>query len=215
LILLLPRDGRGPPRWIETDAFFQFHFANGFEEEATLVVDLMRYPDYATIGEALRTYWRSNWPSKGMAALTRLRIDLPTGKVESESRAAGTANEFPRIHPGRVGMRHRYVYLASNPADRTEGLQQRLTRVDMESGAAVSHDFGPDGYPGEPVFIPANGDGDEDNGTVVTVVFDSASRRSNIVGLDARDLSARPLFVARLKHHVPYSLHGTFTTELF
>jgi all-trans-8'-apo-beta-carotenal 15,15'-oxygenase len=215
LILLLPRDGRGPPRWIETDAFFQFHFANGFEEEATLVVDLMRYPDYATIGEALRTYWRSNWPSKGMAALTRLRIDLPTGKVESESRAAGTANEFPRIHPGRVGVRHRYVYLASNPADRNEGLQQRLTRVDMESGAAVSHDFGPDGYPGEPMFIPANGDGDEDDGTVVTVVFDSADRCSDIVGLDARDLSARPLFVARLKHHVPYSLHGTFTTELF
>jgi all-trans-8'-apo-beta-carotenal 15,15'-oxygenase len=217
LILLLPRDGRGPPRWIETDAFFQFHFANGFEEEATLVVDLMRYPDYVTIGEALRTYWRSNWPSKGMAALTRLRIDLPTGKVESESRAAGTANEFPRIHPGRIGVRHRYVYMASNPADRTEGLQQRLSRVDMESGAVVSHDFGPDGYPGEPMFIPANGngDGDEDDGTVVTVVFDSADRRSDIVGLDARDLSARPLFVARLKHHVPYSLHGTFTAELF
>lgn len=215
LILLLPRDGRGPPRWIETDAFFQFHFANGFEEDGTLVLDLMRYPDYATIGEALRNYWRSAWPSEGMAALTRLRVDLRTGKIESRGYAAGSANEFPGIHPGRVGAAYRYVYLASNPADRAAGLQQRLTRVDMESGAVVSHDFGPDSYPGEPMFIPASNEGDEDDGTVVTLVFNSADQRSDIVGLDAQDFSARPLFAARLKHHVPYSLHGTFTPKLF
>jgi all-trans-8'-apo-beta-carotenal 15,15'-oxygenase len=35
------------------------------------------------------------------------------------------------------------------------------------------------------------------------------------VGLDARDIAAAPLFVARLKHHVPFSLHGTFTSRLF
>ena len=32
----------------------------------------------------------------------------------------------------------------------------------------------------------------------------------DIVGLDGRDLAARPLFVARLRHHVPFSLHGHF-----
>jgi all-trans-8'-apo-beta-carotenal 15,15'-oxygenase len=65
------------------------------------------------------------------------------------------------------------------------------------------------------MFIPASNDGDEDDGTVVTLVFNSADQRSDIVGLDARDLSARPLFAAKLKHHVPYSLHGTFTPKLF
>src|SRR6185295_18167792 len=38
LILLVPRDGRGAPRFIETDAFFQFHFANGYEEDGALIV---------------------------------------------------------------------------------------------------------------------------------------------------------------------------------
>src|SRR5262249_54379828 len=58
LILLVPRDG-SPSRLIETDAFFQFHFANGYEADGAMVIDVVRYPDYHTIGQALRDYWRS------------------------------------------------------------------------------------------------------------------------------------------------------------
>ncbi|MDP3163488.1 MAG: carotenoid oxygenase family protein [Reyranella sp.] len=219
LILLVPRDGRGEPRRIETDAFFQFHFANGFEEGGDLVLDLARYPNYSTIGEALRNYWRSAWPSRGMAALTRLRVDLETGKVEKQTFTTGSANEFPTINAAFTGKRHRYAYIASNPAQRESGLQQRISRIDFESGAVASHDFGPAGYVGEPLFVatrPPNASGGaEDDGVVLVMVFNSADRRTEIVGLDARDLAAKPLFTARLKHHVPYPLHGTFTPRLF
>ena len=215
LILLVPRDGRGKPRIIETDAFFQFHFANGFEEDGALVLDLARYPDYHTIGQVLRDYWKSEWPSRGMAALTRLRVDLSTDKVESRTYDSGTGNEFPRINPAYTGKRQRYAYIACNPADRVQGLQQQLARVDLETGTVSRHDFGPDGYPGEPLFIAARAGGAEDDGVVVTLVFDANRQRTDIVGLDARDLGAKPLFVARLKHHVPFPLHGTFTPRLF
>ncbi len=215
LILLVPRDGRGEPRWIETDAFFQFHFANGFEEDGAVVVDLARYPDYGTIGEALRTYWHSAWPSRGMAALTRLRIDLGTGKVETQTFGSGTANEFPSINPAHTGKRYRYAYFASNPAAREMGLQQQVSRIDFETGAVAAHDFGPAGYVGEPLFVANGPGGAEDDGIVLVMVFSSADKRTEIVGLDARDLAARPLFTARLKHHVPYPLHGTFTPRLF
>lgn len=50
---------------------------------------------------------------------------------------------------------------------------------------------------------------------MLAFVFDAAERRTSIVGLDARALDARPLFVARLKHHVPFALHGQFTERLF
>ena len=214
-ILLVPRDGLGEPRWIEADAFFQFHFANGFEEDGAVVLDLARYPNYGTIGEALRTYWRSAWPSRGMAALTRLRIDLGTGKVEKQTFATGSANEFPSIHPAYIGKRHRYAYFASNPASREMGLQQQVSRIDFESGAVAVHDFSPAGYVGEPLFVPTGPGGAEDDGVVLVMVFNAADKRTEIVGLDARDLAARPLFTARLKHHVPYPLHGTFTPRLF
>lgn len=207
-ILLIPRDGRGAPRWIETDAFFQFHFANGFEQDGSLVLDLALYADYNTIGQTLRDYWRSDWPAKGMATLTRLTVDLATGRMERRTFDTGAANEFPTINLAYTGRRQRYAYIACNPADRAIGLQQQLARIDFESGAIARHDFGPNGYPGEPLFV-ATGEA-EDDGVIVTLVFDAASGKTSIVGLDARNLAARPLFTAKLRHHVPFSLHGCF-----
>lgn len=210
LILVVPRDGRGAPRLIETESFFQFHFANGFEEDGALILDLARYPDYHTIGQALRDYWRSDWPAKGMAALTRLRLDLTSGKVEGRTFDAGVANEFPTINPAWSGKKQRFAYIACNPADRLRGLQQQVARIDLESGAVTRHEFGPDGYPGEPVFVPTRADGEEDDGVIVTLVFDAVAKLTSVIGLDARDLAAQPLFVGRLRHHVPFSLHGFF-----
>ncbi len=155
LILLVRRNGAAVPRWIETEPFFQFHFANGFEEDGALIIDLMRYPDYGAIGDRLRNYWHSEWAADGMASLVRLRVELATGKVTNHRFEAGAANEFPRINPERVASKYRYAYIANNECGQERGLQRRITRVDMESGAAAFHDFGPDGYVGEPVFIPA------------------------------------------------------------
>ena len=215
LILLVPRCGVGAPRWIETDAFFQFHFANGFEQDGHLVADLTRYPDYHTIGESLRGYWHSDWAADGMAALMRLRIDLTNGKVTSRSFDTGKANEFPRINPQWTARPYRYAYIANNPASKRDGLQRRVTQVDMESGKTAVHDFSANKFVGEPVYIPTRADGEENDGVVVSLIFDAEANRTEIVGLDARDLAARPLFTARLRHHIPYSLHGYFTPRLF
>ncbi len=213
LILLVPRDSRSPPRWIETGAFFQFHFANGYEDDGRLILDLARYPNFQTIGEALRNFWRSAWPAEGMAFLTRLTVDLGSGQVDSRRYDTGVANEFPRINPAWTGRRHRYAYIACNPAATHDGLQQQVARVDCESGAVAIHQFANNEYVGEPVFIATGAA--EDDGVIVTLVFDAAANRSAIVGLDARDVAARPLFTARLRHHVPYSLHGFFAPESY
>jgi all-trans-8'-apo-beta-carotenal 15,15'-oxygenase len=175
-----------------------------------LILDMTRYPDYAAIGESLRNYWRSEWAADGMASLVRLRVELGTGKVTSHRFETGAANEFPRINPQRVANSYRYAYIANNESGQEKGLQRRLTRVDTMSGAASFHDFGPDGFVGEPVFIPAWPGGEEDEGWLITLVFDASEKRTKIVGLDARDIAAKPLFVGRLKYHVPFSLHGYF-----
>jgi all-trans-8'-apo-beta-carotenal 15,15'-oxygenase len=215
LILLVPRDGAGAPVFIEAEAFFQFHFANGFDQGGSVVMDLVRYPDFLTVGEALRNYHTSNWPARGMGALARLSVDVEGGKSETAFFAAGSAVEFPRINPALTGSRYRYAYVLTNAPEKTEGLQQRVTKVDVGSGRAEHHDFGPHLYPGEPVFIPAAEAVEEDGGYVVTLVLDAPAKRTEVVVLDARDLAAPALYTARLKHRAPFGLHGFYTPRIY
>jgi len=158
LILLVPRNGQGKPRIIETGRLLPVPLRQGYEEGGALVLDLARYPDFHTIGEALRTYWRSEWPVKGMAFMTRLTVDLASGKTSSRTFNSGSANEFPTINHDYAGKRYRYAYFASNPPARERGLQQQISRIDFDSGSVATHDFGPDACVGEPTFIPHRGE---------------------------------------------------------
>jgi all-trans-8'-apo-beta-carotenal 15,15'-oxygenase len=55
----------------------------------------------------------------------------------------------------------------------------------------------------------------EDEGWLVTIVFDAASDRSDVVILDAQNITAPPVATLHLKHHIPYGLHGNFTSEIW
>lgn len=213
-ILIVRRDRGAAPVWIETAPFFQFHFANAYEDEGLILVDVARYPDYGAIGDALRNFWRTDWPSEGMSTFTRLAIDPGSGKVESRDIDVGDKVEFPRMSPRRVGSHYRYAYVVTSPK-RASGLQQLVTKIDLETGKSHAHDFSPDGYVGEPVFIPAPEGRAEDEGYLVTLVFDSSTRRTKVVILDARDVAAKPLAVVQLRHHVPFGFHGCFTEQVF
>lgn len=213
-ILIVSRDRSAQPLWIETEPFFQFHFANAHEDEGLVLVDVARYPDYGAIGGALRNFWRTDWPAGGMSSLTRLAIEPASGKVERRELEAGDKAEFPKVSPRNVGLPYRYAYVVTSP-NGAAGLQQLVTKVDCHSGKAHSHDFSPSGYPGEPVFIPAHEGRGEDDGYLATLVFDARTQRTDVVILDARDVAARPLAVAHLTHHVPFGFHGCFTEQLF
>ena len=150
----MPRDGKGKPRIIETDAFFQFHFANGYEEDGALVLDLCRYPDYLTIGQALREYWKSDWPSYGMATP---HASADRSFDRQGRHAAPSIPAPPTSFPSSTRpMSASAIATPTSPAiraDRMTGLQQQLAKVDFQTGAVLRHDFGPNGYPGEPFFI--------------------------------------------------------------
>jgi carotenoid cleavage dioxygenase-like enzyme len=64
-------------------------------------------------------------------------------------------------------------------------------------------------YPGEPVFIAAPDSQVENEGVLLSVVFDAQRRTSFLLVLDAQTLSE----VARadVPHHVPFGFHGQFT----
>jgi all-trans-8'-apo-beta-carotenal 15,15'-oxygenase len=76
------------------------------------------------------------------------------------------------------------------------------------------HDFGEGRFTSEANFIPSSAAGDEDDGYLISVVYNHNRQRSEVVIVDARNMIDE-LAVIPLKHHVPFGFHGNFYNKTF
>jgi all-trans-8'-apo-beta-carotenal 15,15'-oxygenase len=224
-ILVIPRDGSAPMKMLSVEAGFVFHHANAFEQEGELYLDSIAYADFPTV-DPDQDYREVKFEALAPGQLWRFRLDLATGTVQRrllESRCC----EFPTCHPGKVGRPYRYLYLGAAHEPSGNAPLQAITKLDLASCDRQLWSAAPSGFVGEPVFIPRHPSayanhlpttaysGDEDDGWLLTLVFDAQSDRTDVVILDARDLNQGAVARLHLKHHIPYGLHGTFTPEYF
>ena len=208
-IALVPRDG-GPPRVLQTDALMHFHVNNAYEHGSDTVVDLVRWDlDWNELNPLLRSFRRTSGLFRG-GQLVRLRITR-RGRVLREP-LAGAAGEFPQYDWRRTGRQHRYSYLAARTGASIS--PNSVVKTDHATGEERAHAT-PDGQVvSEPIFVPRAADAAEDAGWLLTVAYDPALHRSRLLVLDARDPEHDPLFVGHLRHNVPQSFHGTFTSRI-
>ncbi|HTK02646.1 MAG TPA: carotenoid oxygenase family protein [Bordetella sp.] len=190
--------------WLDADPFFVFHFANAFERGGHILVDYVRHDslnlEYAAASALAST-------------LHRMDIDIGGRKV-GDVAIADMVVEFPRVNDTLNAVATRFVYLPTL----TNTLQQAnppaatfntMLKVDTETGNIGRHDFG-NRIAGEPTFIPRSPNAAEDSGYLAAFVFDPASRKSDLVLLDAAHIDADPVAVVRLPQRVPQGLHGTW-----
>jgi carotenoid cleavage dioxygenase len=200
-IAVMDLDG-GSVRWIEAEASFVFHFANGFERGSAIVVDYVRH-QRLSIGYG---------PKSGVSPrLHRLVIDPLAGKVEGAALFDG-AVEFPRIDDRRVARESRYIYVPTltdtlGMAAPPSATFNCLLGVNTGTGTILRHDFGRR-IVGEAVFVP-RGAG-EDEGYLAAFVYDPATGTSDLALLDAGHVDREPVAVVRMPQRVPQGLHGTW-----
>ena len=136
-------------------------------------------------------------------------LDLASGTCK-ETQLDDRSAEFPRLDDRLVGYENRFLYTLTSDTGFIGPGASTLARYDRTGGAIVRHDFGPLHYPGEPVFVPRTSDAAEDEGFVLSVVYDGGSGKSHLAVLDARNLAGEPLARAHLEHRVPLGFHGNF-----
>jgi all-trans-8'-apo-beta-carotenal 15,15'-oxygenase len=66
---------------------------------------------------------------------------------------------------------------------------------------------------GESTFIPHPDGHHEDDGWLLTLVYDASDHHSFLVISDAKDLTT--LAKLHLKHHIPHGFHGSWTSNVF
>jgi all-trans-8'-apo-beta-carotenal 15,15'-oxygenase len=123
--------------------------------------------------------------------------------------------EFPYVHPNHAGRPYRYLFMGAAHNPRGNAPLQAIMKLDVTTGEEQLWSAAPKGYVSEPIFVPRPDSDREDDGWVLTVVYDSSRHRSDIVILDGRDLNQGPVARLHLKHHIPYGLHGNWTPNVF
>lgn len=202
-ITLIDRQSGEATGPFETDPFFCFHHVNAYEENGSVVVDACTFEDAQIVEDLYLDRLREGKPV-ARAELRRFRIDLSSRRVATEQLAEGL--ELPRINYGRSNERpYRYVW----GIDQKSGWLDRIVKVDVAERRTI--EWREDGCsPGEPVFVAAPDGEDEDDGVLLSVVFDARSGRSFMLVLDAADLGE--LARAETPHHIPYGFHGQFVS---
>lgn len=193
----------------EAEPFFCFHHVNAFERDGEVLVDLLAYPDPSIIEtfylDVLRDPTR-DVPGPTVGELRRYRLDPsnegPAGyEILSEERL-----ELPRTNYGRTAGRP-YSFVYGMGLGNGGGWTDRLVKADV--GGETARVWREEGcYPGEPVFVPSPGAGEEDEGVVLSVVLDAAARSSYLLVLDARSFGE--LARARVPHTMPFGFHGQY-----
>jgi carotenoid cleavage dioxygenase-like enzyme len=199
---VLPRRGHNADvQWLDIEPCYVFHPLNAYEDDGQVVLDVMRY----------RRLWDRSRDEFDRAHLTRWTVDPGAGTVKEEQ-LDDRATEFPRVDPRLVGRRHRFGY-ALETGDGIGAEHMMLVKYDVDTGTTRGHDFGAGREPGEPVFVPRSADAAEDDGWVMTYVYDAARDTSDFVILAAQDFGGPPVATVPLPQRVPFGFHGSWIPE--
>ncbi len=190
-----------PPavQWFDIDPCYVFHTMNAFVgSDGTVNVDSARYP----------SLWKANANDfENDGALHRWRFDLDTGLV-SEHKLDDRPIEFPRVPDSLVGLENSFGYAVASYDE-----ENSLVKYDLSTMEGEAHDFGQNRVPGEAVFVPSEAGTAEDDGWLMTYVYDKPTEKSSFVILDARDLKAEPVAEVELPQRVPYGFHGSWISS--
>ena len=197
---VMPRNGNDTQvRWFDINPCYVFHPLNSYEDGDKIIIDVARFSHM----------WKASTMDFPPPELWRWTIDTVSGKVHEEQVDDRPA-EFPRVADSVIGMKHRYGYLAgmSQTKDPSEA-SGAILKYDRETGVRSDIEFGRGRTGGEPVFVPAANSSTEDDGYLMTYIYDASSDSSSFVIMDAASMDSTPVASIDLPR-IPGGFHGSW-----
>ncbi|GAA0504485.1 carotenoid oxygenase family protein [Pigmentiphaga daeguensis] len=210
---IIPRFGAPEDvRWFEATPCHILHLANCYEDGDEVVMDgcIMPTPVMHPVGTAAGgdVYARMkarldkhNNPTR----MHRWRFNMVTGKT-AEEYIDDEITEFPVVSNDYVGRPYRYSYnILYEPG---EWLFCGLKRYDLASGQTQRYEYGPGRYGSEPQMARRVGAKAEDDGYLLVYITDMLKNRSEVMVLDASDISRGPVATVVLPERISVGVHA-------
>ena len=200
---VMPRDGTDAQvKWYDINPCYVFHPMNSYEDGETIVLDVGRF----------NHMWRDSAMDFPPPELWRWTIDTNTGQVREEQVDDRPA-EFPRVADSVVGLKHRYGYMMTlsefTSPENPMRASASILKYDRETGERTSVEFGRGTQCGEAVFVPSENPESEDDGYLMTYVYDATSDSSRFVIMDAGTMDDEPVASVELPR-IPNGFHGNW-----
>ncbi len=200
---VMPRDGTDEQvTWYDINPCYVFHPMNSYEEGDTIVLDVARFSHM----------WRESSMDFPSPELWRWTINTVMGKV-SEEQIDDRGAEFPRVADSVIGLKHRYGYMMAtsdlgNVGDPMSA-SGSILKYDRENGRRTEIEFGRGRMGGEAVFVPSANPKSEDDGYLMTYVYDASTDESSFVIMDAATMDNTPVASIELPR-IPNGFHGSW-----
>lgn len=199
---LLPHHGEAVDmRWYQVEPCYVFHTGNAFNDaDGNVIIDVVvhaRIFDQSIQGpEAQKiTFERWTLPRQGERVQRRVLSDLP--------------QEFPRFDERLATQDYRYAYTVGADLSKPDS-PQPLYRHDLKTGALQQHFYGEHSVTGEVVFVPRSADSAEDDGWLLSYVYNLQDHSSEVVILDAANIEGEAVARIALPARVPMGFHGNW-----
>ncbi|MEE4145349.1 MAG: carotenoid oxygenase family protein [Halieaceae bacterium] len=187
------------------------HFGNSFEQGDEIVTDFIRSTDpgnFAAIKDVFSLERMLGAP------LCRYRINVRTGEIRHEEYFHAPGGEFPSWDMQQTCYPSRYAYYVAPVDNGTPYFYNSVVKLDTETGDFRIGNYGQHRYTSEALFVPRQDAKSEDDGYLLSFVYDAATHRTEIVILDALEPDSE-IAAVKLSHHVPFGFHGHFTDRVF
>jgi len=220
LLHLIPRVGStGQSRTLEiardelSDGDLQF--VNAYEEDGKIIFDAIRSDVRNMNGGAMSWPWATTAEEYTRTASKKSlwRYTVEGTKVSKEI-LSDLHLIFPVVNNMVSTRKHRYIYAAVGGKGNAVAPPQGIAKFDCETKEVTT--WMPKEYEfcGEPMFASKRGSGEdasEDDGYILTVLFNGQSKQSELVVLNAEKINDGP--VARVPFNVglPHGLYGCFS----
>ena len=205
---LLPRNGDTKDSdiiWCSVDPCYVFHPSNAFEtSDGNITLDV--------IAHATMFAQSTQGPDSRSSAFERWTIS-PSQQNVTRTVINAEIQEFPRINESYTGKTYRYAYTVALNSDEHAYFAPSsfLNKYDLIDSSRIQHHFGDDNFPSEFVFVSRQSSSAEDDGWLMGYVVNLQSQTSDLVILNAHDLSHQASI--HIPSRIPSGFHGNWLAQ--
>lgn len=216
---IVPRYGQANEiKWFDAKPTYMLHVINAWEEDDDVVMVGTPYRMHLTDNGQLdfqRLEKTIHWRQRDFL-LYEWRFNLITGETTERIIDDVLNSEFPIINSAYQGRKNTFTYNVIFPyGGKEEPRYPGLVKYNIATGGYIAYSEGPQFFYNEPGFAPRDNPQSEDDGYLVSIVWNPNESRSEIQIFDAKNarLAEGPVARILLPRRVPHGFHATFVSQ--